>query len=368
MSAEKQKKRSPERKGEAPENASAPAVKRKVTRVDVARRAGVSEATVSYVLSKKRHVSAELTERVNQAVRELDYIPDMIASSMIVKKSRTIGILTEDIANPLYTTVFKGIQRAADRRGYFVNICNGTGNSGHIMKDFIRRKMDGVFISVTATDTINAYLKRLCDRGISVVYNMVHGLCDDRICGIDLDMKDGMRQIMTYLAGLGHKKIVYLSAFDRAYVQDDRLRGFLEAAEKLGLDEAWVDEGKPPYPSTVESGAAQTEALLAQGKPFTALVCTNDLMAYGAMQTLRKRGLRIPEEVSVVGIDNIFYSPLTNPPLTTLDHGGEDYGERLFEILFENMTTGGIRREYFRTRLIVRDSCAKVRGESGESR
>ncbi len=342
-----------------PSAVPADAPRRKVTRVDVARRAGVSEATVSYVLSKKRHVSAELTERVNQAVRELDYIPDMIASSMVVKKSRTIGILTEDIANPLYITVFKGIQRAADRRGYFVNICNGTGNSGHIMKDFIRRKMDGVFI-VMVTDTINSYLKRLCDRGISVVYNMVPGLCDDRICGIDLDMKDGMRQIMTYLAGLGHKKIVYLSAFDRAYVQDERLQGFWEAAGELGLDEAWVDEGKPPYPSTVESGAAQTEALLKRGRPFTAMVCTNDLMAYGAMQTLRKRGLRVPEEVSVVGIDNIFYSPLTTPPLTTLDHGGEGYGERLFEILYENMTSGAVRREYYPTRLIIRESCAKI--------
>lgn len=360
MSANKQKKGIyGSGEGDAQQSFGAPQ-RRKATRVDVARRAGVSEATVSYVLSKKRHVSEELTERVNQAIRELDYIPDMIASSMIVKKSRTIGILTEDIANPLYNTVFKGIQRAAERKGYFVNICNGTGNSGHIMKDFIRRKMDGVFISVTATETINDYLRRLCDRGISVVYNMVQGLCDERICGIDLDMKDGMRQIVEYLSGLGHRRIVYLSAFDRAYVQDERLSGFLKAAKALGLEEAWVEEGRPPYPSTVESGAAQTEALLDTGRPFTAIVCTNDLMAYGAMQALRKRNLRVPEDVSVVGIDNIFYSPLTNPSLTTLDHGGEEYGERLFEILYENMTTGAVRREYFRCQLIVRNSCIQI--------
>lgn len=336
-------------------------IPKKVTRKDVAEYAGVSVATVSYVFSKKRYVSEELVEKVEQAVKALDYVPDRVAGTVGRIRSKNIAILADDIANPLSIEVFKGIEHAAFRQGYFVSISSSEEDGSRQMDEFIARRMDGVFIFVKNSELLQTYLKRLCDKGLSVVYNAVNNLADERICGMELDFYSGVGKIVDYLYSLGHRDIAYLSAFDENYRFDQRLKGYHAAMKKYGLEEKIV-MGAPPYLSTAEAGGEAAARLIGSGMKFSAVICTNDLMAYGALKTLTGSGLRIPEDVSLVGMDDILYSKLVQPPLTTLSHRGIEYGARMFDILLDHMRTGKVRREYFSSELVIRESCRRYGG------
>ncbi len=332
-------------------------------RSEVAALAGVSEATVSYVFSNKRYVSPALRERVMAAADELDYRPDMIAGAMITNRTNTIAVLTNDIASPLQMEVVKGIQKAAMSKDYFVNVCGGTANLERYIDNFIARRVDGVFVSVVSSFVSEHYLKKLLDRDISVIITSMRHVSDDRICGLELDFNRGMYQIIDHLIGLGHKKIAYLSGFDRNYSDDQRLFSFYAAMrDRLGNDEPLVEEGESPYDSTVQTGYALMKRLMARTRDFTAVVCTNDMMASGAMGALAEAGLRVPYDVSVVGMDDIQFAQVFNPPLTTISHRSEEYGEKIFDILYDNIRDKSVvRREVIEPELIVRRSTGPCR-------
>ncbi len=332
----------------------------KITRRDVAQRAGVSEATVSFVMSGKRFVSDDLKERVMKAIDELGYYPDMIARAMIEKKSNSIAVLTNDLENPLQMKIIKSIEESAMSKGYFVNICGGTMKLDRYVNNLISRHIDGVFLAGDPYAITGSHMNQLLESNISVALGTVSEDMDPRMCGVAIDFKEGMRLIIDYLSKLGHKRIAYLSAFDKNSIGDVRLPSFYRCMKEYFGDESpLVKMGKPPYDSTVTEGYHLTLSLLEDTKDFTCLICTNDMMAFGAISALQQEGIRVPADVSVVGIDDILFSKDFYPALTTLSHQTEEFGAKVVEILCDNILDKSVvRREIILPKLIVRDSTA----------
>lgn len=332
-------------------------------RSEVAKRAKVSEATVSFVFSKKRYVSSILTDRVVEAAKELDYYPDFIARTMVTKTSETIAVLTSDMASPLQMEIIKSIQKEAVKKGFFVNVCGGTKNLESYIDNFIARRVDGVFVSVVSSYVSDEYIKKMMNKGISVIVTSARHIDDARVCGLELDFILGMQKIVNYLKDLNHTKIAYLSCFDDNYIDDKRLKGFRQAmSEVLNISNPLIELGKQPYESTIEDGHLLMTNLSKRTRDFTAVICTNDLMAMGAIQALRELNYKVPEDVSVVGIDDILFSKAFNPPLTTLSHRAKEYGRKIFQILHDNIVDKSIvKREVFSPELIIRKTTAPSR-------
>ncbi len=335
----------------------------KVTRREVAEMAGVSEATVSFVMSGKRYVSDELKDRVMKAIDTLGYYPDMIARAMSEKKSNSIAVLTNDLENPLQMKMIKSIEEAAMKKGFFVNICGGTMNLDRYVANLISRHIDGVFLAGDPYAITGSHMDQLLNNNISVALGTVSDKMDSRLCGVGLDFTEGMKIIIEFLRDLGHTKIAYLSAFDNKSGGDLRLSSFIRyMKECFGINNPILKTGMPPYESTVKAGYDLASSLIADKTEFTAIICTNDMMAFGAISALQQAGMRVPDDVSVVGIDDIIFSKTFYPALTTLSHKVEEFGAEVFRIICNNIADKSVvERKIITPELVVRNSTAPPR-------
>ncbi len=314
----------------------------RVTRADVAKRAGVSTATVSYALNQSKPLPKETVERVLRAAQELHYLPDAIARSMSTKESMQIGVLVEDISNPLFGDIILGFESMAHQYGYFVSVCTSHSRYDAYFEDAVARRLDGVFVMALPTNYDVDRMYGLTEYGIGVITS---GYCNadvKRICSIENDVVTAMREAMLHLYDRGHREIAFVTGLSRKLIFDARVPGYLQMVEKLGLpygDDLLI-EGGPPYGTTMQDGYELTRRLLRSRKKCTAIICVNDLTAMGAYSALREAGLRIPEDVAVVGFDGIPFTQFCDPPLTTLCINQHAFGQKAFKLLHAHMTQG----------------------------
>ncbi|HAX50930.1 LacI family DNA-binding transcriptional regulator [Muricomes intestini] len=337
--------------------------KMRVTRKDVANRAGVSTATVSYVLNKSKKISDETTSKVMQAIAELDYRPDMIARSMSVEQTMQVGIVLEDITNPFSGGLIRGFEKAANEKNYFVSVCTSFDKLDDYFDNFIARRIDGIFVAALPYKFNVNKLYDLVDRDIKVVVSG-NAIADyKKVSSLENDYIDAMEQVMEYLYALGHRNIAYISGLGKNMTYDLRCIGYRQMITKLGLtcgNELLID-GKSPYFTGVEEGYSGAKRLIETGKKFTAVICTNDIMAFGAMKAIRDHGLRIPEDVSVVGFDGIKLGEYYECPLTSMALEQEECGRKAFDLLYNNMTQGTVGYYKNMLHLVERESTGKCR-------
>lgn len=310
----------------------------KVTRKDVAKYAGVSEQTVSYVLNKSRKFSDDIVNRVNQAIKALNYQPDMIAKSMSQKHTKSVAVFIRDMGNPIFPEIIHGFQKKAFEKGYSVYIADTKGcqDVDFLITSLISRRIDGVYISMFSDNDFVRVANRFQENGIQVVIgNEEVRLCD--VPSVTVDFENGMKQIVRYLYDCGHEKIVYLSGIDTRQKNDCRYEAFCREYQALFGKEPFVIQNEEPYETTVESGKNLTEKLFEITDDFTAIVTTNDLMAYGVIDVLKRKKKRIPDDVSVIGIDDIMFSKYVNPALTTLGYNNQKFGEKTFKTLMKRI-------------------------------
>lgn len=314
----------------------------KATRADVAKLAGVSTATVSYVLNGSRHMSEKTCKLVLDAVKQLNYKPDMIARSMTKNETMQLSLMIDNVANPFYGEIINGFENAAIERGYFVNICTGNANINEYYDNYVARRVDGVFIAALPHKFDVERMYNLTDNGIRVVVSGNTDVDLKRVSSIECDYFMAMDQAVHYLYKLGHRDIAYLSGLSRKFRYDHRVEGYLSAVEryKLPCGDSLLVDGKPPYQTEIVDGHAMAKDLLASGRRFTALICTNDLMAMGAISALKEAGLRVPEDVSVMGFDDIIFSKAWRPSITTMGGAKANFGRKSFELLYTNIRYG----------------------------
>lgn len=335
----------------------------KSTRKDVAKLAGVSTATVSYVLNGTRAISQKTTEKVLKAVETLNYKPDMIARSMTTNETMQLSIVLDSISNPFYGEIVHGFENVANNNGYFVNICTGFNKLDDYFENFISRRIDGVFVAAMPSRFNVECLYRLVENGIKVVVSGNVEADIKLVSSIENDHITAMNEAVTYLYDLGHRNISYLSGLDRALKNDRRVEGYLNMVEKLKLPckDSLLFEGKAPYDTGVEDGYRLACRLMDSGKEFTAVICLNDLMAMGASNAFQQHGYRIPEDISLMGFDDILFSSFWNPPLTTMALQKKAFGEKAFELLNMNIKNGNTGFYMNRLQLIQRKSTAPCR-------
>lgn len=306
-----------------------------VTRNDVAKVAGVSPATVSNVLNHKGNVSKARSKRVIEAIRQLDYHPNMVARSLMKKTSKQIALFMEDITNPHFAAMAIGAANEATEHGYVLSVNFTCQNIDKIVEDYISRQVDGIIF--------NSYSGELSDRVIEKLQksNITCVRCGDinklDFPFIGLDYYDGMKKAYTYLSEKGHTKIAYISGQGKKTHNNRELRAqaFCECCESAGIefDESYIEYGRPPYLTDFQSGFENCKRLLERKKDLTAIIVANDYMALGVIDYLKTVNIRVPDDISIVSFDNTIFSLCSSPNLTTVGSDTERLGRRAVQKL-----------------------------------
>jgi DNA-binding LacI/PurR family transcriptional regulator len=330
---------------------------------DVAEHARVSVSTVSYVLNDSGPVAADRRARVLDAVRVLNYTPNESARSLKRRSASTIGLVVPDLANQFFALLAEGVEHAASARDVLVVLCapEATGGSESLNARLLRsQRLDGV-IYLSGAGTSPSSLFELTRLGPVV-------LVDERISGFDLpavvsDCRRGAREIARHVLDQGHRRIAVIGGPTALWTSEQRLAGYREALAAAGLDPDDVPLLVGDYRQ--RSGTELAERALAgdPGTRPTALLCANDLMAIGAIEYCKSAGIRVPEDVSVVGFDDVPIAELLTPRLTTVRQPARDMGHRAATLLFELLgeETGSEPQGLFPTTVQLRDSVAPPR-------
>lgn len=289
-----------------------------VTIKDIAREAGVTHATVSRALRGSALISAETSERIHQIAAAMGYQPSAAARSLKTNRSQVLGVIVSHIADPFFSEILQGIDEIAQQSGYSLFIAAAQHDHAReesIVKTMREHRVDGVIICSTPFSAEQSQLLKSSNTPIVVINNQS---AEDYRYSIYHDDVDGSRQVVQHLIQLGHRRIAYLGNSQSGRTTLDRRTGFRQEMEIAGLKVAAEYVYEVPG-SRPEDGGAASDYFLKLSQPPTAIFCFNDMLAIGMLNGLQNAGIRVPEDISVVGFDNIVFSAYTNPPLTTLD-------------------------------------------------
>ena len=329
------------------------------TITDVALKANVSITTVSRVVNNSSHkVHPATRERVRQVVRELDFRPNALARGLPTKKTLTIGIIIPDISNPYYSEIVRGIQNTADKAGYSVTLLNTDGRQEGIIRSIylLREKSaDGVIFTggiIAGYETLSI-LRELKERVVVIGRHQVD------FPAVMVDNMGGASQAVQHLVGLGHTKIAFIGGSEGSTTTEDRLTGYRNALAQNGFlyDEKQVKRGS----WNPRSGYLMAKMLLRTKDRPTAVVCANDPMAFGAIKAAKEAGLAVPDDLAVVGFDNIPLSSYFDPPLTTVEIPIQEIGAASMKMLIGLLSGRTFDKlKVFKTKLLVRGSTVRA--------
>lgn len=335
---------------------------------EVARAAGVSTATVSRALNGSAQVAERTRHRITEAITALGYEPNHVARSLVLKATHTIAVLLPDITNPFFPALVKGVQLAADEQGYAVLLAHTGGDPAKEESYFqvLRgQQVDGVLLVglVSAPES----LRGLVGRGLPVV-TLDRPVDLPGSATVRVDHKAGGRLATAHLLELGHHRIAHIAGPKGLTVSQQRRDGYRRALSTHGVafDEGLVSEGD----FSEDGGYRAIEELLRNRGRFTALFAANDLTAIGAMTALREHDLQVPDDVSVVGFDDIHLASYTSPKLTTIRQPIYDMGRAAAMLLIDARRKKISLRDQttiFDGQLVVRESTRAVSPRSRRS-
>lgn len=326
---------------------------------DVANLAGVSISTVSRVISEKGYVNDETRKRVSKAIDELAYIPNPLATSLKTGRSNMIALLVPSIENHIFPEIIRGVEDVARQNGISVILCN-TDDSTETEREYLDKLStswsDGFIVCSMRPDS--KHIRILRDEGIPLV--LTTRFYDDSVDAVGIDNKGAAKNAVRYLIKTGHRKIGIALGNCELNIYRDRFEGYKEALAEAGLPiEARfiLRQG-----SGDDSFHYLTQNMIASGDLPDAMFATTDMKAINMMRAFLDKGLRIPEDISVVGFDNIKICPMLNPSLTTVSQPLYKIGALAMEKLIAQIKAKDEGREYtpvlniLSTELIVRQS------------
>lgn len=324
---------------------------------EVARAANVSVATVSHVINGTRFVDPATEERVQRAITTLRYRPNMLARGLRRRETRTIGLLVPDNANPFFADVARVIEDAGFAQGYSVILCNSDRSElkeAAYIDVLLAKQVDGLVV-ISSTDR-TSLLRRVIDAAVPVVV-VDRDPAPPEAGQVLVANEAGGYAAGRHLVELGHRRIGCIGGPSDVNPSWGRVRGFVRALEEAGA--TLLPEAIVPGDFRYAGGQAGMRALLGRGLGISAVFATNDLMAIGAMGVLREAGLRVPDDISLVGFDDIHLASLVTPALTTVAQPVAELGTGAVRLLLDQIgkRAGAPRRVDLATRLIVRESC-----------
>ena len=305
----------------------------KVTLRDVARYAGVSITTVSNVVRGWPYIAEETRQKVQQAIRELGYVPHPIAQGLRSGHTQTIGFVVPDLANPHFASLVSTVEDMAYEHGYSVLVFNTHEDEGRETLG-VRRLTNGWGDGMLIVQTANALQTSDLLQNITipvVAIDRVQNNYAGAFCKVD--NSEVTRLVMQHLYGLGHRCIAHLAGPSNVLSALDRLEEYRRVVQAFGLSYQYVSTNQGNWSS--EEGYRAMHALLDREDRPTAVFASNDRLAVGAMHAIHERGFRVPEDISLVGVDDIELSQYMNPPLTTVQQPVEDMARIGIELLLK---------------------------------
>jgi len=327
---------------------------------DLAAKTGVSVSTASRALANHPRISPQTRARVQRAAAELGYVPSAIARSLVKQETHTLGVVTTSVTDPYAAEVVKAVEDAAAAAGYQLLLVTSHGLPRReiaAVQMLRERRVDGIIVVSSRDGKLYEPLMPLVEVPLVLVNSRRPGTPAHWVMG---DSRQGARLATEYLLDLGHRHIGFIGGPRQGQSARLRLRGYLEALRSVGItpDPALVLPGE----GRAENGRRGLRRLLASRAPATAVVCYNDLTAFGVLAEARAAGLRVPDDLSVVGFDNLPFSELTAPPLTTIEQPKEALGQRAVELVLHLRRGEPVEDVVLGCTLVERDSCAPPPG------
>jgi LacI family transcriptional regulator len=327
---------------------------------DVARRAGVSTATVSHVINESRAVGTETKKKVRAAIKALKYRPDGIARSLRVNQTGTIAVLIADVTNPFFAEFVRGVEDAAHARSerYNLLLCNTEENAAREQRALdlvLGRRIDGIVMAPTGGN--EELLADLAQSGLPIVFGdrKLKGVAADTVVANNVEAAG---ELVRHLIALGHKRIGLMEADLTASAIEERVVGFREAMASAGLaiDPAHVAKSA----STIDDATVAAGRLIDVEPRPDAVFCTNNFMTLGMMQAVAERGLRCPQDIAMAGFDDFPWARAFQPRLTVVAQPAYEIGREAAMLLFDRISgrrTGPTLQMVLNAKLVVRDSC-----------
>ncbi|HEX7598861.1 MAG TPA: LacI family DNA-binding transcriptional regulator [Polyangia bacterium] len=326
----------------------------------VASLARVSIATVSRTVNGSSVVSDRLKKRVWHAIHQLNYFPNTHARTLVSGRSRLLGIIVENITNPFFPELIQSFEEIAVANGYEILVSSSNSDPAQLtrcVRRMLERKVDGVAVLTFGEE--EPVLDQLTHNNVPMVLAEFH-LDNPKTATILLDYSTGIHNAVDHLRALGHSRIAFLAGPHNLHSAITRVNDFRSAMEAAGLpiQKKWIVE----CDHTLKGGVAGFGKLEALAARPTAIVCSNDMTAIGVLRAAYLEGLRVPEDLSVIGLDDIAFAEYTLPPLTTIRLSRVDLARAAFEALrqqAEEPANPALQREFLvSTSLVVRGSTA----------
>ena len=323
---------------------------------DVAKLANVSTATVSRVIQNPETVKEKTRVKVLQAIEELNYQPNILARYFRRTETKTILVMVPSIMNNVFPQMIAGIDLVANQAGYKVllgNTYQDPDKAYSYIEELKQKQVDGMILLTTRLD--NKVITDIADRyPVVLTSDFIDGL---NVPTVAIDNISSSRDAVAHLLELGHRRIGMITGPLNSLLSRDRLKGYRQAllGHDIEVESVLIQEGDHTY----ESGYNQMNKFLALDKSPTAIFAANDSMAMGAIKAIKARGLRVPEDVAVVGFDNIQFSAIFEPALTTIAQPLVEMGKRSMELLLKQLKGETLtkKQHVLDTKLIIRDSC-----------
>jgi LacI family transcriptional regulator len=326
---------------------------------DVAKRAGVSAMTVSRVINGGVGVRPATRRRVENAITELDFIPNRVARGLMSSKTGALGLIVPDIVNPFFSVVVRGAETVARRAGYRLLLCNSEGDLAlerQYVEDMISHRVEGLLIAPVG-DRSKVNLMALVRRKFPFV------LIDRSVAGLECDLVQadsvaGARLLIRHLVSVGHRRIATIVEPDNVSTARERLQGYQQALQAAGIaaDPELVVETSADR----SGGYSGMQQILSLDPLPSAVFAVNNMTALGAMQAIRERGLIVPDDIALVCFDDVEHLAVLSPFLTVMNQPTETFGTVGTQLLLDRITgrSGDRPRQVvLQAQLLVRESC-----------
>lgn len=323
---------------------------------DIARRAGVSHSTVSRALADSPLVNAETKQRIRRLALEMGYAPSAVARAMSTRRTGTVGVVVTSIADPFVAEVVRGVEETALDHGYNILLCNSNDDPDREIATVRALREKWVDAVIVTASRVGSFYAQLTEIHVPVVLinNQQPG---EYSFSVRTDDLKGGRLVGEYLLSLGHRQIAYISGREAATSSQLRLEGLRQALDAAGiaLPSGWIaaGDGRPM------GGEHAVERLLSRRPYPTAIFCYNDQTAMGALHALKAHGVAVPQEVSVVGYDDIAAAPYLDPPLTTVAQAKYELGRHAFEMVWALLQGWPVQDALLDPVLVIRKSAVK---------
>ncbi len=336
-------------------------VKRHVSLKDLAAELGVSVSTVSRALKNHPDISPELTKKIQHLAREKNYSPNPLAMGLLRQQTKMIGIIVPDIVTHFFASIISGIESVAKENGYFIVI--SSSNESYLkeiesVENLLKTRVEGLIVCLSQETKEFTHLERLIKNEIPLV--LFDRICEDlNVPAVTVDGKEAVKNIIRHFKQNGSRRIAYISGPNHLNISKNRKEGYLEGLKDCGLE--FHSELLVECNLSAEEAATATRRLLSLKNKPDAIFGINDTVAFAAMKEIKRQGLKIPDDIALVGFTDEFHSTVVEPALTSVTHPTFQMGQEAANLFFKQIATGNAltERVVLPTELVIRESSIK---------